>query len=29
VALFAHLHVNHDAPPDRYRLPIGRPIAVA
>jgi insertion element IS1 protein InsB len=29
VALCAHLHVNHDAPPDRYRLPIGRPIAVA
>ena len=23
VALFAHLHVNRDAPPDMYRLPIG------
>lgn len=24
VALFAHLHVTRDAPPDMYRLPIGR-----
>jgi insertion element IS1 protein InsB len=23
VALFAHLHVNRDAPPDMYRLPFG------
>jgi insertion element IS1 protein InsB len=23
VALFAHLHVSRDAPPDMYRLPIG------
>ena len=29
VALFAHLHVNRDAPPDMYRLPIGRSAAFA
>ena len=23
VALFAHLHVNREAPPDMYRLPLG------
>jgi len=29
IALFAHLHVNRDAPPDMYRLPIGRSSAFA
>lgn len=29
VALFAHLHVNRDAPPDMYRLPIGNSTAFA
>jgi insertion element IS1 protein InsB len=27
VALFAHLHVNRDAPPDMYCLPIGNSAA--
>jgi len=29
VALFAHLPVNRDAPPDMYRLPIGTSAALA
>jgi hypothetical protein len=29
VALFAHLHVNRDAPADMYRLPIDRSSAFA
>jgi insertion element IS1 protein InsB len=29
VVLFAHLHVNRDAAPDLYRLPIGNLAAFA
>ena len=28
IALFAHLHVNREAPPDMYRLPINNSQAV-